>query len=111
MTDKELIKLAAKACSELTSKWYDNDAYFGVLHLSGGVVKMWNPLNDDSDALRLSIDLSFTVSIYGKKEVRVIWRSIGGSRREVREMFANDRYSATRRAIVRAAAEIGKQLR
>lgn len=100
MTDKELLKLAASACCELTSKWYDNVAYFD------GVLQRWNPLNDDGDAFRLAVKLLFEIDM--KKGCIAVRHSTGV---KILEAFNNDQYTATRRAIVRAAAEIGRQLR
>ena len=100
MTDRELLELAAKASGELTSSWYGNDAYFE------GVLSRWNPLEDDGDALRLAIKLEMDVS-FGLRGA-VIELSHG---RKVQELDDNDQYTATRRAIVRAAAEIGRNMK
>jgi hypothetical protein len=51
----------------------------------------WNPLTDDGDALRLAVKLDLSID-----DACVIY-SDGAS---------DDRYAATRRAIVRAAASI-----
>jgi hypothetical protein len=67
----------------------------------------WNPLTDDGDALRLAVKLGFMDSGVGFALVLS----------ELQQMIfpANvdpDRpYAATRRAIVRAAAEIGKEMK
>ena len=100
MNDRELLELAAKASSELTYSWYGNDAYFD------GVLSRWNPLSDDGDALRLAIKLEMDVS-FGLRGA-VIEQSHG---RKVQELDDNDPYAATRRAIVRAAAEIGRNMK
>jgi len=105
MTDKELLELAAKAAGY---KW---DWYGCSFHISIDEKRYtsWNPLTDDGDALRLAVKLQIIVGRYdnyvnasplhdGAKEV-VIW-----SHNE------KDPYAATRRAIVRAAAEIGRTL-
>jgi hypothetical protein len=60
----------------------------------------WNPLKDDGDALRLAVKLG----LFTRPEF-YHFRSL--------ERFAGqdaDEYTATRRAITRAAAEIGKTL-
>lgn len=103
MTDRELLELAAKAAGEITPSWYGNANYFD------GVLKRWNPLTDDGDALRLAVKLELLVDIetcyhvIACKELMACVEHIG-----------NDGngciYAATRRAIVRAAAEIGKGL-
>ena len=102
MTDKELLELAAKAAGiykdSLDCEGYDPHGY---------VRPDWNPLTDDGDALRLAVKLGFMDSGVGFARVLS----------ELQQMIfpANvdlDRpYSATRRAIVRAAAAIGEQMK
>ena len=96
MTDKELLELAAKAAG--FSVWTDIDGnlYSGT----SGTEVNWNPLTDDGDALRLAVKLGLWVHC-GKCDV-----SIEGTRIEI--PCGNDPYAATRRAIVRAAAQIGE---
>ena len=91
MTDRELLELAAKASGELTASWYGNDAYFD------GVLSRWNPLEDDGDALRLAVKLAFELD-FGYKNGAAVRHSTGIK-------VLDDNY---RRAIVRAAAEIGR---
>ena len=100
MTDKELLELAAKAAGidarRLPDAWPNRfDDY------------LWNPLTDDGDALRLAVKLKFEVS------VDVVSTSISGicdsDKDFVLELHGDDPYAATRQAIVRAAAEIGKE--
>ena len=99
-TDRELLELAAKAAghgvefdpvSGLT--WLDNK-YTGLL---------WNPLHVDGDAFRLAVKLSLHVKVC-RRVVLVEQREIGDDKIE---LLQPDPYAATRRAIVRAAAEIG----
>lgn len=97
MTDRELLRLAAIACGELRGEWVGNDAYFD------GVLTRWNPLTDDGDALRLAVKLRLAVR---NSEVRASVMSDVG---EASERHNGDDCAATRRAIVRAAAEIGRQ--
>jgi hypothetical protein len=101
MTDKELIELAAKAAGYPPddSAWDD---------------EIWNPLEDDGDALRLAVKLD--IEFYqgdddGPAVYAGYWSKTG--RRDVTRLFAvepisGDPYAATRRAIVRAAAAMGK---
>ena len=71
----------------------------------------WNPLKDDSDALRLAVKLQLGISIPpvvdGRIEVVTFYGPIVSI---VEHPQNNDRNAATRRAIVRAAAEIGKAM-
>jgi hypothetical protein len=88
MTDEELTELAAKAfgLNEYESQFWGFD-----------------PLNEDADAFRLAVKLRLpirdgfngTVITGNEKSGWPIW-----------EMYGDDPYAATRRAIVRAAAEI-----
>ena len=77
----------------------------------------WNPLTDDGDALRLAVQLMIRVSVN-----RAFPLGIPGSvtaEYPDRDCFYfalgeavtnGDPYAATRRAIVRAAAELGRQM-
>ena len=97
MTDRELLELAAKAAGveyQLTDDGEVIEYFGGGLQLSLGGEK-WNPLTDDGDALRLSVKMG----MFMRQLVREIPRS----------EYVADPYAATRRAIVRAAAEIGRK--
>ena len=108
MTDRELLELAAKAV--LSPSWYGNDAYLC------GFLSRWNPLADDGDALRLAVKLDIEfLPAYTMDGRGVIARDRNNGGNEgfclyVEEGINGNIYSATRRAIVRAAAEIGKQM-
>jgi len=97
MTDRELLDLAAKAA--------------GVEHVTPLMVdwERWNPLTDDGDALRLACHLFMSVST-GPVEASA--STIAGALRGqfFRESTIDelDTAAAVRRAIVRAAAEIGR---
>jgi hypothetical protein len=65
----------------------------------------WNPLTDDGDALRLAVKLGMDVC-FGANYVIV-----RGSVQTPTVNSADDPYAATRRAIVRAAAEIGRNMK
>lgn len=105
MTDRELLEMAAKAAG-FDLDVCQNTGRFAVRDMHGGA-SYWNPLTDDGDALRLAVKLGLEVSVS-----RLADRSFAsrfGGRNEVDEHHsASDQYAATRRAIVRAAAEIGK---
>ena len=98
MTDRELLELAAKAAGiYLTIEWLGHEKY----------KPDWNPLTDDGDALRLAVKL----------EIRIDWGAFDVVALEfntdavAREAKSADPYAATRRAIVRAAAEIGRNMK
>lgn len=67
----------------------------------------WNPLTDDGDAMRLAVKLNITWEAYFRfiDDVPVI-----DCQGEV-ELQGSDPCAATRRAIVRAAAEIGREMK
>jgi len=97
MTDEELLDSAAKAV--------------GYVLLSNGQAYSqdtgnfdWNPLTDDGDALRLAVYLFRDIHFwYFDNSV-----SVGNERRVV---CGDDPCAATRLAIVRAAAEVGKSMK
>jgi hypothetical protein len=100
LRDKELLELAAKAHGDLR---YVNDGETWRHVLPSGLPgAWWNPLEDDGDAMRLAVKLRivvqhaprYVVAIYGEKVAC-----------HVDGFYV----SATRRAIVRAAAAIGKE--
>lgn len=103
MTDRELLEAAARAAGIVWSTTLHIEKkglWIGEFY-SG---KEWNPLTDDGDALRLAIRLCLHVTPGGgNTDVCRInsqeWVSEPHSR--------TDPYTATRRAIVRAAAAIG----
>ena len=98
MTDRELLELAAKAAGVPYIK--PSDDYDGSLGLAIGDNPMrtrtWNPLTDDGDALRLAVKLVI---------------DIGDAQADYWDKDSTDPYAATRRAIVRAAAVIGKAMK
>ena len=101
MNDKKLLELAAKAAG---IDWFDDPAakHGCGLHMKSG--PFWNPLTDDGDALRLAVKLGLAINITPSK----IYASDGRIDGVNEVMDTSDPYAASRRAIVRAAAEIGK---
>lgn len=102
MTDRELLSLAAKAAGINVVPWPTEDPV-GVRDTATG--HLWKPLDDDGDALRLAVKgkiLRCHMDLFH-------WfyeDEIGnGSLSDIPDEL---RGRATRRAIVRAAAEIGK---
>lgn len=97
--DRELLELAAKAAGYEIEEW--NACGFAWTKKQ----EWWNPLTDDGDALRLAVKLAAKIS-HTTDSVLV---SIDGIVRSVRSYYG-DPCAATRRAIVRAAAEIGRNM-
>jgi hypothetical protein len=113
MNDKELLELAAKAADYgfLFNRKISDDAY--EWKSDDGMLWQWNPLMDDGQALRLAVKLWIVPELY-KPDNDVIahidCEIHPNTAFSPREHLGSDSYAATRRAIVRAAAEIGKAL-
>jgi hypothetical protein len=109
MTDKELLELAAKAAG-IEIQW---PSMGDASCRRTDTWDIWNPLTDDGDALRLAVKLWIVPEVYKPDNDAIahidadLFPDAGSS---PREYLGNDRYAATRRAIVRAAAEIGKAM-
>ena len=106
MNDRELLELAAKAAGIEIEPCTCSDPRWPFRTGKAGRRGHWNPLEDDGDALRLAVTLNMGVSIPVWKDNRIDVISFRDSRVNVIEK-GNDAMAATRRAIVRAAAEIG----
>jgi hypothetical protein len=102
MTDRELLELAAKAVGY---EWEYEDT--GALFVFVPQAHEWNPLTDDGDALRLAVKLKLDVLTDCLDGVCISSAQL----EEQCEPDLGDPYEATRRAIVRAAAEIGKGMK
>ena len=117
MTDCELLELAAKAaCLEYT-KTEDHDRL--LVRGDDKLRRPWNPLENDGDALRLAVNLKLDVSFgnrYYFDEVPMTfcgtyWSSGESATFKRLVLHGDDPCAATRRAIVRAAAEVGKEMK
>jgi hypothetical protein len=105
MDNRELLELAAKAAGvEVTD-------FHGLLVRADpdAGCPPWNPLTDDGDALRLAVKLKMTIEYCDEDFDKVnIGYELGDTLRWLDEPTYANELAATRRAIVRAAAEIGK---
>lgn len=114
MNDRELLELAAEAAGY--QPWGSDCEGYPIFVVDSMPIG-WNPLTDDGDALRLAVKLGMSLRLAQFEE----WTQV----------FVDDLYSrsakpvtehagrtqkgqtieqATRRAIVRAAAEIGRAM-
>ena len=101
MSDRELLVLAAKAAG-VNGFLVDAGLNIG----SNAFPKVWNPLADDGDALRLAVKLHMDFTLSGERA------AVAQAGSHFAQEYCNgDPYAATRRAIVRAAAEIGKEMK
>lgn len=118
MTDKELLELAAKAAGinvHYVETQYERafKVRYEIENTKGW--RYWDPLTDDGDALRLAvkigalIDIRYTDPMSSKYNNVTYWPTPHKGE-QVRFCDRDaDPCAATRRAIVRAAAEIGLQ--
>jgi hypothetical protein len=114
MTDRELLELAAKAAG---ATWIDDSwpqDLPGLMLDFGNGTTQWNPLDDDGDALRLAIVCRLTVCTDDDATVSASeqWRGDSPASVFITQSVCecDDKHAATRRAIVRAAAEIGRKM-
>jgi hypothetical protein len=107
MTDRELLELAAKAAGiERGADRLD----CGISITENGrhrLLPRWNPLTDDGTALRLAVTLRLDLR---QSESMVVAEREFPTEVGVAQMKELDPLVATRRAIVRAAAEIGRSM-
>ncbi len=106
MTDRELLELAAKGAG-IELRWHPDGTAYSDSRCKDywGV---WNPIADDGDALRLAVKLEIFTGRFYDCVVPACFASWSNRGRSLWEPAGDDPYAATRRAIVRAAAEIGK---
>lgn len=102
-TDRELLELAARAafpdCAQLSYP----------LDWVRDCVGEWSPLTDDGDALRLAVKLELDILRFPAfGDVQVCSQDGVADEAESTSICP---YAATRRAIVRAAAAIGEQMK
>jgi hypothetical protein len=118
MNDRELIELAAKAAGiKPLGEAFELNGDFAGFSMPAG--KVWNPLTDDGDAFRLAVKLWIDVSFppYMMKHDRPVvhagkyWDNSDDCWYPFEELRDINPYAATRRAIVRAAAEIGRGMK
>ena len=121
MSDRELLELAAKAAGIIVKHLSikpataaNGDGYIGLMTDPDEWPRGWfDPLTDDGDAQRLAVALGlevyhsinddcWTAFVGYPKQQRIVY---------VMEPWGAKPYAATRRAIVRAAAEIGKEMK
>ena len=120
-TDKELLELAAKAAGFVVLQYLpennlNHQMLVAKLPLYGREkefpdvfnTKLWNPLVHDGDAFRLAVHLEMLVD--------PVNRVVAGYSSDIcididPEEQEEDSCSAVRKAIVRAAAEIGKGMK
>lgn len=118
MNDRELLEFAAAAfwAGEIDDvcsvEWGEQDNCILYIHgdnqdhNGADRTYRWNPLEENSDAFELAVKLGLTINPYK----RGVFVSRNEAEPVIREEWGDDDAETTRRAIVRAAAEIGKAL-
>lgn len=104
--DRALLELAALAIGCVRFEEVEGEEYANLHFIDGAVMHAWNPLMFSGDALELAVKLSFDVctsaGIVCVGDARCVeWLA--------EEYLDAAPLAASRRAITRAAAEIGKQ--
>jgi hypothetical protein len=115
LNDHELLELAAKAANLTIIGSAPGRAGLDVYDQSrGDARRWWSPLTDDGDALRLMVSLGMRVYVYpdAGDDVTVVANDELRMKNapHISEPHSSDKLAATRRAIVRAAAEVGKNM-
>lgn len=117
MTDQELLELAARAAGVKKTMWSDK---YHIPPFPDGSIRVkpngWDPLTDDDDALRLAVKLQLAFSAVNPSFIEAAIFKDGEAQMTFRygttdSGWNNDPCAAARRAIVRAAAEIGKEMK
>ena len=109
MKDNELLELAAMAVGPKVVRKVECSGGFELVELSSGL--RWNPLEDDGAALRLAVRLNIEFACFddSQKVNAGVW-SEDSKPYDCMTPYNGDKQAATRRAIVRAAAEIGRAM-
>jgi hypothetical protein len=110
MSDRELLEAAAKAAGIEVRIYHDMVVERGTdcVCVDHRGFK-WNPLTNSGDAFELAVKLRLTVNC-SYDEVAICGQEF--TQKEVFiERNGEDPLAATRRAIVRAAAELGKEMK
>lgn len=115
MEDRELLELAAKAAGFVSNPACYDGSLWGCFESDRSQSYYpWNPLRDGGDALRLAVKLK--MDMYFGDDDGTPTVNAGATAVERRPFYyhiepvGNDPHAATLRAIVRAAAEIGKSM-
>lgn len=103
-TDRELLELAAKAAGYVVLDGWDGKSLSMLDPATGMSYSEWNPLTDDGDALRLAVKLRISICHFQHDMV-----AAQGDKHWA-ESRKGDDLAPTRRAIVRAAADIERAM-
>ena len=115
---KDIDGLGVVCCSSWTKFSPDTGEKLNPMFADAIEELSWDPLTDDGDALRMAVKLGMLVSFEPPTESGAVCRVVtdwdaetGYPKVSATEQHNSDPYAATRRAIVRAAAEIWKGMK
>lgn len=112
-SDKELLELAAKSAGKagkIVERTYGGQSAYALERSDG---TFWVPTHNDGDALRLAVNLGISFC----RNDLFVFADLHKDPNDAELGFAfsedagKDPYAAARRAIVRAAAEIGRNMK
>lgn len=106
MSDYDLLNLAAKAYGGIS---FDRYILYFVKFVDG-VFKEWNPLENDSDALRLAMKLGICIQFIPECDTVQVYQEREFTAEPFNVHVAGLGDIETRRVITQAAAEIGKAM-
>ena len=108
---REMLELAALAVGyrhvDYSSCDYDGALGIVLLDENGGQGKNWSPHTDDGDSRRLEVALKLSVCVCD--EAVIVEQCMGSF--QALEKLGLDPLAATRMAVLRCAAEIGKSMK
>jgi hypothetical protein len=106
--DLALLKLAALAIGCVLLEEVEGEEYVNLHFADGSVMHAWNPLAFSGDAFDLAATLEFDIMhrVVSRKRVEIL--PAGGPLSK--HFYEGDVIAATRRAVVLAAAEIGRHV-
>ena len=107
MRNRELLELSAKAAGiNLEGEGHPDE--WQAIYYKGKTYHSWDPLADGADALWLANKLRMTIEHHPRWPYVAAFSGEDVGRIKTEEPYGEDVDAATRRAIVRAAAEIGR---
>jgi len=114
MTDRELLELAARAAGitleYIGEEWVGNSDELMPVYYEGKTYHSWNPLDDDGDALRLAVYLRLIIAWDRWNDNDYVCIRHRDLNEEIGIQIDQSPEKTVRRAIVMAAAEIGRAM-
>lgn len=111
--DLELLTLAARALGAIRVEVVEGENWVNLHFADGSTMWNWNPLLHGDDSFNLAVEMDFSIEQNTSfKRSCVLARAPGQEsmfETEFFEPWADDKRAATRRAVTRAAAEIGEK--